>query len=145
MWDQMEPTVTTWRVGFNSSNLFLTMCFLGIHKVLKLDAQRQFYRLPYLTEKGHAYYLDLLVLRANARLKKRSIFYTFMKALQMHENDPLTDWNPIIPVHEDEEEQENDEEVNDDDEEVDVSVDDWFIYPKDLTYSDDEQDSDFVP
>ena len=32
----------------------------GIHGVIKKDARRQFGRLPYLTEDGQTYYLDLL-------------------------------------------------------------------------------------
>ena len=110
--------------------------------MLKNDAQRQFYRLPYLSDRGQSYYLDLLVLRANARLKKRSIFSTFLKAIQMHENDPLVGYDPTIRVREDEEEEEEAEE--EEESEFEVEEDDWFIYPQDLTYEDDSDDADFA-
>ena len=42
----------------------------GIHGVLKDDGKAQFRRLPYLTGNGETYYLDLLVFRTNAKLKK---------------------------------------------------------------------------
>ena len=114
--------------------------------MLKEDAHRQFYRLPYLSDKGKAYYLDLLVLRANARLKGKSIFYTFLKAIIMHVNDPLEDYNPYIPVREEEEEEEVEvDEETDDEDANNVYEDDWFVYPKDLTYEDDSDDADFVP
>ena len=58
-------------------------------------------------------------------------------------NDPLKDFDPIIPVREDEEleEEEVADESDDDGEQFDE--DDWFIYPKDLSYEDDSNDSDF--
>ena len=110
--------------------------------MIKNDAQRQFYRLPYLSDRGQGFYLDLLVLRSNARLKNRSIFYTFLKAIVMHENDPLVGYDPIIPVREDDEDEENEEEVEED-EEFEFEEDYWFVYPQDLTYEDDSDDADF--
>ena len=108
--------------------------------MIKNDAQRQFYRLPYLSDRGQGYYLDLLVLRANARLKNRSIFYTFLKVIVMHENDPLVGYDPIIPVREDDEDEENEEEVEEDEEFEFTRIP---VYPQDLTYEDDSDDADF--
>ena len=77
---------------------------LRIHKVLKEDARSQFSRLPYISDKGQGYYLDLLVLRANSRLKGFCVFYTFFKAILLHVHHPLEDYDPIIPLREEEEE-----------------------------------------
>ena len=114
--------------------------------MLKEDARSQFHRLPYISDKGQGYYLDLLVLRANARLKGKNLFWTFLKAIVMHVNDPLTDYNPYIPLREDESEEDEEGNVEDDDEDDeigDMEEDDWFVYPRDLTYEDDLNDSDF--
>ena len=62
----------------------------------------------------------------------------------MHVNDPLEDYNPYIPIREEEEEVEIDEET-DDENDNNVYEDDWFVYPKDLTYDYDIDDADFVP
>ena len=72
-----------------------------IHKVMKEDARRQFYRLPYISSRGQGYYLDLLVLRANARLKGKPLFWTFLMAIVKHLKAHLTDYNPYISLRED--------------------------------------------
>ena len=106
----------------------------GIHGVLKRDARSQFGRLPYLTGEGKTFYLDLVVWRANARLKDEPLFYSFCKALHSWTNNPLEDFDHTIPVREEEEE----EEVADEEDDVE---EDWFVYHTD---SDDSDDPDFV-
>ena len=119
--------------------------FLGIHKVLKEDGRSQFKRLPYISDDGEGYYLDLLVLRANARLRKISFFYMFLRAIYQHTTDPLIDYDPTIPLREDEEIQgEEVDVVEEEEEELYGEEDDWFVYPHDITYEDDQDDADFV-
>ena len=114
--------------------------------MLKEDARSPFHRLPYISDKGQGYYLDLLVLPANAHSKGKNLFWTFLKAIVMHVNDSLTDYNHYIPLREDEPEEDEEWNVEDDDEDDevgDMEEDDWFVYPRDLTYEDDSNDSDF--
>ena len=107
-----------------------------------------------------AYYLDLLILRANARLNKMPFFFAFVGAI------PLLDFQPRIPLFLDDEDRaeagnDDDEEEDDghqgelfDDEQVgefggdnveEESGDEtWFVYPHDVSYEDDEDDEDFV-
>ena len=89
------------------------------------------------------YYLDLLILRANARLNKLPFFYIFLGAIQVHTLDPLENFNPKIPIRVDENVQ-DDEESDDENEELLYEEDDWFIYPEDLSYEDNPDDEDFI-
>ena len=94
------------------------------------------------------YYLDLLILRANARLNKLPFFYIFLGAIQVHTLDPLENFNPKIPIRVDEDI--GDENVQDDaesdyeNEEFLYEEDDWFIYPEDLSNEDKPDDEDFI-
>ena len=68
--------------------------------------------------------MDLLVLRANARLKGLCVFYTILEAILLHVHHPLEDYDPYIPLREEEEDEVVEEGVEDDDvgSEVDVKV-----------------------
>ena len=109
----------------------------GIHGVIKRDGFSQFGRLPYLNNNGETYYLDLLVWRANARLKGIPLFEDFCKILWLWAQHPLEDWNRRIPLNVDEPEElgeEHDdepeelgEEFDDEDSLEDMVGDDWFL------------------
>ena len=70
----------------------------GLHGVLKKDSRSQFDRLPYLTQYGETYYLDLLVFRCNCRLQKQHIFMQFADALWKWTHFPLSDYDRYTPV-----------------------------------------------
>ena len=100
----------------------------GIHGVIKKDGQQQFGRLPYLTDEGNTYYLDLLIWRANKRLMKIPFFYAFSLDLWYWTRYPLEDFVHIIPVFE--EFDVDDDDGNDDsaEEHEEGDGDDaWFI------------------
>ena len=69
----------------------------------------------------------------------------FLCAIYQHTTDPLIDYDPTIPLREDEEiEGEEVDVVEEEEEELYGEEDDWFVYPHDLTYEDDQDDVDFV-
>ena len=95
----------------------------GLHRVLKKDSRSQFDRLPYLTQYGETYYLDLLVFRCNCRLQKQHIFIQFADALWKWTPFPLSDYDGYTPVRREEDEEEVVKEVEEvEDENVDIMV-----------------------
>lgn len=72
----------------------------GVHGVVKNAAREQFGRLPYISDKGDVYYLDILVWRANVRLRKLPIFAEFAKALLFWTINPLEGSSRKVPLFE---------------------------------------------
>ena len=66
--------------------------------MLKDKARQQFGRLPYISNDGEGYYLDLLVWRVNRNLKKLPVFVEFCKSLLFWTIDPIEDWSRKIPL-----------------------------------------------
>ena len=97
----------------------------GIHAVLKKDCRQQFGRLPYLSSLGETYYLDLLVWRANTRLKKSPLFLKFVNTLWLWTNQPLEGWERLVPVMEQETEGQDD--LPDNNNYDNDSDGDWFV------------------
>ena len=123
----------------------------GIHSVIKKDAQAQFNRLPYITQNGDPYYLNLVVWRANVRLRKENPFGAFCKDLWFWTHRPLTDFNYRVPIVTDEDVfDDEDEEGNDydndieDSEEEDDTVE-WFLDENEFSRDDtiDSSDDEF--
>ena len=109
---------------------------------MKNAAREQFGRLPYISEVGEAYYLDLLVWRTNKKLLKLPIFQEFCKALLFWTVNPLEGYSQRIPIFEeaDDEEEEEEEEFNDQEDDDETIMygkqeGDWFI-PEEGLYSD---------
>ena len=95
----------------------------GLHGVLKKESRSQFGRLPYLTQHGETYYLDLLVFCCNCRLQKQHIFIQFADALWKWTPFPLSDYDGYTPVRREEDEEEVVGEVEEvEDENVDIMV-----------------------
>ena len=94
----------------------------GIHGVIKRAAHKQFGRLPYLNSTGECYYLDLLVWRENKNLEGLDVFMSYCMDLWFWTNRPLEDFDHIIPIVEDVENESDDEDDDDVDEEGTL----WF-------------------
>ena len=90
--------------------------------MIKRAAHKQFGRLPYLTSTGECYYLDLLVWRENKKLEGLDVFTSYCKDLWFWTNRPLEDFDHIIPIVEDVENESDDEDDDDDDEDDTL----WF-------------------
>ena len=107
----------------------------GFHGNIKTDARAQFSgRLPYLSCEGLTYYLDLLVLRANRNTQKGKFFTQFMKDLWAWTWHPFKQYNPVTPVF-DEDDLEDDGDADNDDEPVDDENPDdaeWFQVAEDV-------------
>ena len=110
----------------------------GIHGVIKRDARRQFGRLPYLTGDGQPYYLDLLVLRANTKLKKAPIIKAFCAALWRWTKTPLEDLDHTTPVWRDEDLDQRDDDLEERDDELEAEDDEYDLY---VPRSDDEEET----
>ena len=113
--------------------------------MIKEDGKAQFHRLPYLSDRGQSFYLDLLILRANARLQKIPLFKAFLTAIRSHTLSPNSSYNPIVPMREDEDDDEIENNAECEDEVINGDEDVWFIYPEDVTYEEDSGDEDYVP
>ena len=71
----------------------------GIHSVIKKASCQQFGRLPILSKGEETHYLDLIVWRVNASLQRVPFFEAFAKNLYTWTNeDPLENWDRIIPT-----------------------------------------------
>ena len=122
----------------------------GIHGVLKRDARAQFGRLPYITSQGESYYIDLLVWRGNVNLKKLPVFPQFFMTLWFWTHRPLEDHDRIIPLFEENEDEDNDEWFDDDEIEDQDDYDEngfndptdleWFLKSTEVDQSDIESD-----
>ena len=101
----------------------------GIHGVIKSAALAQFNRLPYLTEEGMTYCLDLLIWRENQNLQEKPVFTSFLQDIYFWTHFLLEDFNHISPVFQKEEMEEKLEDEEDDDNEGKENADDgkWFI------------------
>ena len=73
--------------------------FIGVHKLLKSAAWKQFGRLPYLTTEGKPYYIDLICWQANQSLRKTHCFQEFCKTLKDWIHNPDEEYRHFVPVH----------------------------------------------
>ena len=113
----------------------------GIHGVLKTDARGQLKRLPYVTQSGGIYYMDLLVWRAKCRLKKLDLFQEFCHTLFNWTHNPLEGFCHVLQLWPDEDEQEEEYGPVEPGEEFDC-----FMNSSDDEGNDDsDSDSDYVP
>ena len=83
-----------------------------------------------------SYYLYLEIWGTNVRLCKMTL-YAFIKAIQIHTLEPLVDFDPVVPLSGDEHEEEKEGKEGEDDMIVGHEID-WFMYPEDLRYKDDQ-------
>ena len=113
--------------------------------MIKEDARAQWHRLPYLSDRGQSFYLDLLILRANARLQKVPFFFAFLKAIRTHTLNPNSSYNPLVPMRDDEDDDDNNAGEVEEDEDFLGEEDDWFVYPGYFTFEDHTGDEDYVP
>ena len=74
----------------------------GIHAVMKNMSRKQFNRLPFVTDEGKPYYIDLICWRTNVGLQKADPWTEFCKALKSWTEDPLEDWDHTVPLFDDE-------------------------------------------
>ena len=116
------------------------MAFTPVHGVVKTDGRKMFGRLPYLSDHGQSYYLDILIWRLNVRLQKARYFTEYLRCLYRWTWAPCEDYENFTPVFHDgdegwddepgdngeEEEEDDDDLVNPEDEE------EWFLRPEEV-------------
>ena len=73
----------------------------GVHGVVKNDGRKMFGRLPYLSDRGQSYYLDILIWRLNVRLQKARYFTEYLRCLYRWTWAPCEDYENFTPVFHD--------------------------------------------
>ena len=94
--------------------------------------------MPYISDKGDVYYLDLLVWRANVKLRKLPIFAEFAKALLFWTINPLEGWSRKVPLFEEDVGMEDEGDEDEEDGEFEENEEgEWFVREEDLYFDSD--------